>query len=480
MIHPVVLSGGAGTRLWPMSRTLRPKQLLPLAAETTLLQDTVRRVQGPGLAPPVVVCNEEHRFQVAEQLRRIGVAPGAILLEPAARNTAPAILAAAAWLEARDPDGILMVLPSDHHIVDVPAFHAALETGAQAATAGTLVTFGIEPTAPETGYGYIRRGAPLDGIAGVFAIDRFVEKPDLATAEAYLASGDYLWNSGMFLFPVAALLAEMSALEPAMVAGCRAAVAEARQDLDFLRLAAAPFAAVTSVSIDYALMERTRRGAIVPANLGWSDVGSWSALWAMADRDEGDNALIGDVVAADVAGCYIRADQNMVAALGVRDLVIIATDDVVLVVPRDRAQEVRDLVRQVEEAGRSEHYIHSKVFRPWGWYQSIDQGERFRVKQIVVNPGHKLSLQMHHHRAEHWVVVSGTARVTRGNETFYLTEDESTYIPHNTPHCLENPGRIPLRMIEVQSGGYLNEDDIIRFEDPYGRAAGSSAVADVK
>lgn len=489
-IHPVILSGGAGTRLWPMSRTLRPKQLLPLISDDTMLQNTVKRVSGPDFAPPIVVCNDDHRFQVAEQLRAIGVVPQAILLEPVARNTAPAVAAAAAFLQSRTNDGgddrtdtavagrptvaaqdVMLVLPSDHHISDVDGFHRAIRTAVAAALQGAMVTFGITPSRPETGYGYIRSGAAVEGIEACFAVDRFVEKPDSKTAAAYVASGEYVWNSGVFLFPIAGALAELETTAPAIVTGCRAALAAANTDLDFVRLAAGPFGAIESISVDYALMERTTRGVVVPADIGWSDVGSWSALWELASHDDQGNATIGDVVLDDVAGCYVRAEHNLVAAIGVRDLVIVATDDVVLVVPRDRAQDVRDLVKRLETAGRTEHYIHTKVYRPWGWYQQIDYGSRFQVKQITVKAGHKLSLQMHHHRAEHWIVVSGTAKVTKGEEFFYLTEDQSTYIPHNTPHCLENPGRVPLRMIEVQSGGYLGEDDIVRFDDKYGRVA---------
>ena len=469
-VHPVILSGGAGTRLWPMSRRLRPKQLLPLTSERSMLQETAHRVAGPDFAPPVIVCNEDHRFMIAEQMREIGLRPEAIVLEPAARNTAPAIAAAALHLEARDPEAVMLVLPSDHVIENTDAFRAAVATAAAAARHGALVTFGVQPTRPETGYGYIRRGAALADFAGCYRIDAFVEKPDPETAERYVAAGDYAWNSGMFVLPVRGFLEELDRLEPEMLAGCRAAVAGARQDLDFLRLAREPFAAVRSISVDYAVMERTDRGSMVPVDLGWNDVGSWWALWEIGDHDADGNVTSGDVITEDVHNCYLRGERNLVAALGIQDLVVVATDDVVLVVPRDRAQEVKTLVERIEAAGRSEHYVHPRVFRPWGWYQAIDSGPRFQVKEIVVNPGQRLSRQMHYHRAEHWVVVSGTARVTRGEESFFLTEDQSTYIPHNTKHSLENPGRVPLRMIEVQSGGYLGEDDIVRFDDAYGRA----------
>ncbi|NJO55829.1 MAG: mannose-1-phosphate guanylyltransferase/mannose-6-phosphate isomerase [Rhodospirillales bacterium] len=470
VVYPVILSGGAGTRLWPLSRALRPKQLLPLVSQRSLLQETVGRVTGGPFGSPVIVCNGEHRFMIAEQLREIDVHPSAIVLEPEGRNTAPAVAAAAVLLAEQDPDGIMLVLPSDHVISDVAGLHRTVATGVAAAEQGALVTFGIQPTAPETGYGYIRRGAAFSDIEGCYRIDRFVEKPDQKTAESYLAGDDYSWNSGMFVFPVRLLLAEMNALKPDLLAACSRAVTRAGKDFDFTRLDADAFAEAEATSIDYAIMEQTDKGVVVPTEIGWSDVGSWSALWEISDQDQDGNVFIGDAIAIDSHNSYIRSDGNLVAAVGVEDMIIIATDDVVLVVPRNRAQDVRQLVTEVEKAGRTEHYIHTKVFRPWGWYQSIHDGHRFQVKEITVDPGHRLSRQMHHHRAEHWVVVSGTAKVTRGNDSFYITEDESTYIPHNTPHCLENPGKIPLRMIEVQSGPYLGEDDIVRFEDQYGRA----------
>lgn len=469
-VFPVILSGGAGTRLWPMSRAVRPKQLLPLASSRTMLQDTVARVSGPSFGRPTIVCNEEHRFMIAEQMRGLGVVPEAIVLEPAARNTAPAITVAALLLEQRRAGAMMMVLPSDHVIEDVDKLRAAIALAVRAAAQGALVTFGITPTRAETGYGYIRKGEPLDAVQGCYRIGRFVEKPDQATALNYVASGSYAWNSGMFLFPVETYLAEMERLEPHLLARCRDAVADATTDLDFLRLAREPFAAAASVSVDYAVMERTEAGVVVPADMGWSDVGSWSALWEIGDRDDEGNVKVGDAITLDVRNSYIRGDGNLVAAVGVEDLVVVATDDVVLVVAKDRDQDVKKIVEKIEKAGRTEHYIHTRVFRPWGWYQQIDAGPRFQVKQIVVNPGHRLSHQMHHHRAEHWVVVTGTAKVMRNGESFFLTEDQSTYIPHNTPHFLENPGRVPLCLIEVQSGGYLGEDDIVRFDDHYGRA----------
>jgi mannose-1-phosphate guanylyltransferase/mannose-6-phosphate isomerase len=470
IVHPVILSGGAGTRLWPLSRALRPKQLLPLVCELSMLQETVRRVTGEGFAPPLIVGNEEHRFLIAEQLRALGVTPRAIALEPEGRNTAPAATVAALLLVEDDPDAILALFPSDHVVEDLDSFYVAFRAAVEAAADGSLVTFGIPATRPETGYGYIRKGQPVAGVGGCWHIDRFVEKPDPATAEAYVASGAYAWNSGMFVLPVRTYLDEVERLQPELLRCCTDALRKAARDLDFLRLARASFVAAPSISIDYAVMEHTDKGVVVAAEMGWSDVGSWSALWEISDKDPQGNAVVGDVLVQDAHNCYVRGDGNLVAAIGVDDLVIVATDDVVLVVPRDRAQEVKKIVATVEKAGRTEHYVHSQVFRPWGWYRSIQDGPRFQVKEIVVAPGQKLSQQMHHHRAEHWIVVSGTAKVTRGSEHFFVTENQSTYIPHATTHCLENPGKIPLRMIEVQSGPYLGEDDIVRFEDVYGRA----------
>lgn len=470
IVYPVILSGGTGTRLWPMSRTLRPKQLMALTAERTMLQETVARVTAPGFAPPTILCNEEHRFMIAEQLRELGATAEAIILEPAARNTAPAITVAALFLAEKDPDAVMLVLPSDHVVEDAGAFRDLVAAAAEVARRGVMVTFGITPSRPESGYGYIRRGAPMAGAPNCYHIERFVEKPDTETARAYLASGEYSWNSGMFVFPVATYLAEVGRLRAELVEHARAALAAAASDLDFLRLAREPFAAMPAVSVDYAVMEQTDKGAIIPADIGWSDVGSWDALWEIGARDESANVTLGDVIAVDVERSYLRGDRRLVAAIGVRDLVVVASDDAVLVVPRARAQEVKAVVERIERSGRTEHYVHPQVFRPWGWYQAIDAGPRYQVKQIVVHPGHQLSSQMHYHRAEHWVVVSGTARVERGNETFFLTEDQSTYIPHNVRHSLGNPGQVPLRLIEVQSGGYLGEDDIVRFDDRYGRA----------
>ncbi|MGB8276205.1 MAG: mannose-1-phosphate guanylyltransferase/mannose-6-phosphate isomerase [Alphaproteobacteria bacterium] len=469
-IHPVILSGGAGTRLWPMSRELYPKQLLALNSEQSLLQETVRRASDERhFHAPLVICNEEHRFIVAEQLRRISVTPRSVVLEPFGRNTAPAAAVASLMLMESDPDAVLLVMPSDHVIGDESAFLEAVTAGAGAARAGGLVTLGVTPEGAETGYGYIRRGDSLKGHPGCFGVARFVEKPDRDTAQSFVAAGDWHWNSGIFLFKAQAFLSELERHQPEMVAACRAAVKAGKRDLDFFRIGREAFQASPAVSIDYAVMEHTSHAVVVPVTMAWSDVGSWSALWQIGDKDNHGNVCIGDVLVRDVRNCYIRSEHRLVAAVGLEDVVIVATDDAVMVAPREHAQAVRELVEALKAQGRTEHIVHSLVFRPWGSYRSIDSGERFQVKQIVVNPGAKLSLQMHHHRAEHWVVVNGTARVTRGEETFLIQENESTFIPLGVAHRIENPGKVPLRLIEVQSGPYLGEDDIVRFEDSYGR-----------
>ncbi len=470
-ITPVILSGGSGTRLWPMSRALYPKQLLPLLSQHSLLQETVRRVADPkSFTAPLVIANDEHRFIIAEQLRQIDTTARSFILEPVGRNTAPAACVAALTLVEDDPTALLLVMPSDHAIADTAAFHAAIGRAATAARGGALVTFGIAADRPETGYGYIRRGRPLADADGSFAVAAFIEKPDRARAEGYLASGDHYWNSGIFLFPAGLFIEELERLHPAMVAGCRVALAKAQRDLDFLRLDKASFGALKGQSIDYAVMEHTRRAVVVPVAMGWNDVGSWDALWSQSAKDDGGNVLLGDVVAEEARNSYLRAESGMIAALGIEDLVVIATDDVVLVTKRDRAQDIKTLVARLEREKRSEVGSHLTVHRPWGTYRSIHNGERVQVKHIMVKPGAKLSLQMHHHRAEHWVVVSGTAKVVRGDDEMMLYEDQSTYIPLGTRHRLENPGKIPLHLIEVQSGSYLGEDDIVRFEDTYGRS----------
>ena len=468
MLIPVILSGGAGTRLWPLSRELYPKQLLPLVGEQTMLQATVGRLAGTGAAEPIVVCNEAHRFMVAEQLRQVGVAARAILLEPAGRNTAPAIaLAAQVALESLPgADPILLVLPADHVIRGLPAFQAAIRTAVAAAGLGHLVTFGVVPTAPETGYGYIQRGAPL---AGASRIAAFVEKPARAVAEQYLESGNYLWNSGMFVFRASRYLEELRRHAPDIASACAASLAAAKRDLDFTRVDAQAFGACRSDSIDYAVMEKTDDAVVVPLDAGWSDVGSWSALYEAVDRDGAGNVSQGDVIAEDSSGNYLFAGSRLVAAVGLRDHVVVETKDAVLVAPKSRVQDVKKVVERLKKDGRYEHSLHREVYRPWGSYDSIENGERYQVKRLSVNPGASMSLQMHHHRAEHWIVVSGTARITRGEEVFLLEENQSTYIPIGTKHRIENPGKIMLHMIEVQSGSYLGEDDIVRFEDIYGR-----------
>jgi mannose-1-phosphate guanylyltransferase/mannose-6-phosphate isomerase len=471
MLTPVILSGGAGTRLWPLSRELYPKQLLALTGERTMIQQTALRLEGLAAASPVVVCNEAHRFLVAEQLRQLGIEPQAIVLEPMGRNTAPAIaLAAHAALKAAGPnvdnDPLLLVLPADHVIRDVPAFHKAVQSALAAAQQGQLVTFGIVPTAPETGYGYIQRG-PESGT--VFRIARFVEKPSASLARDFLASRDYYWNSGMFLFGARRYLEELERLAPGIARACAEAFAGAKADLDFTRIDKHLFEACPADSIDYAVMEKTSDAVVVPLAAGWSDVGSWAALHEASEADAHGNVSRGDVICEDSEGCFLYSESRLVSAVGLKNHVVVETKDAVLVAPRERVQDVKKLVFKLKEQGRYEHSLHREVFRPWGSYDSIENGPRFQVKRLKVKPGAVLSLQLHHHRAEHWIVVSGTARITRGDEVFLLEENQSTYIPIGTRHRIENPGKIPLHIIEVQSGSYLGEDDIVRLEDHYGR-----------
>ncbi|HVO48310.1 MAG TPA: mannose-1-phosphate guanylyltransferase/mannose-6-phosphate isomerase [Steroidobacteraceae bacterium] len=476
MLTPVILSGGAGTRLWPLSRELYPKQLLALTGERTMLQQTALRLSGLASAAPIVVCNEAHRFLVAEQLRQLKIEPSAVVIEPFGRNTAPAIalaaLAALSKQAGEDPE--LLVLPADHVIRDVPEFQQAVRVALAAAEHGQLVTFGIVPSNPETGYGYIQRGAAAaatgpGAAAGAHRIARFVEKPSLQRAEEFLKSGDYLWNSGMFMFRASRYLQELERFAPQIAKVCRSAFDSAKSDLDFMRIDPKTFEKCPSDSIDYAVMEKTSDAVVVPLDAGWSDIGSWSALHEASDADGHGNVSHGDVISEDTQRCYLYSESRLVATVGLSDHVVVETKDAVLVAPKERVQDVKKLVARLKEAGRYEHSLHREVFRPWGSYDSIENGERFQVKRLKVKPGASLSLQMHHHRAEHWIVVSGTARITRGEEVFLLEENQSTYIPIGVKHRIENPGMIPLHIIEVQSGSYLGEDDIVRFDDVYGR-----------
>jgi mannose-1-phosphate guanylyltransferase/mannose-6-phosphate isomerase len=474
-LQPVVLCGGAGTRLWPLSREQYPKQLLALGGKETLLQATLGRLDpsvvpdGGRLLAPILVANEEYRFITAEQLRQAGLAPAALILEPVGRNTAPALtLAALAALEAGS-DPVLMVMPADHVVEDVAAFRVAVGRGVGHAEKGRIVTFGVSPNAPETGYGYIRSGAILDG--GGREIAAFVEKPDAATARQYLASGSYFWNAGMFMLRASVWLERITAARPAIPQACRVAFAARSRDRDFLRIDKASFAECPADSIDYAVMEKLPPGAgvVVALDAGWSDVGSWSSIWQIGEKDSDGNVLQGDVVALKTRDTLAISQSRLVACVGLKDAVIVETADAVLAADKAHIQEVKEIVARLKRESRSEADAHRKIYRPWGHYDSVDAGSRFQVKRIVVNPGAALSLQMHHHRAEHWVVVRGTARVTRGDETYLVSENESTFIPLGTRHRLENPGKMPLEIIEVQSGAYLDEDDIIRFDDSYGR-----------
>lgn len=495
MILPVILAGGSGSRLWPLSRELYPKQFLNIAGEQSMLQQTLQRLQGleghlkgNECAAPLIICNEEHRFIAAEQARSANIQHSGILLEPVGRNTAPAIALAA--LQALDKsthneqdalDPILLVLAADHHIANTSEFQQVISRGVDYAKQGKLVTFGITPDAPETGYGYIKQGEPLSPLVQTdtnakelsahhaYAIEYFVEKPDQATAKEYIRSGLYLWNSGMFMFKASRYLEELSEHHPEILAACKLALSKQNTDLDFIRIDADAFKNSPSDSIDYAVMEKTSHAAVIPMGVGWNDIGSWSAIWDVSEKDEHNNVIEGDVLTVDSQHNYIHAENKLVATVGVDNLIIVETKDAILVANKDKVQGVKSIVSQLNQAGRTEHIYHREVFRPWGKYDVIDLGKRDKVKRITVKAGHRLSLQMHHHRAEHWVVVAGTAKVTNDDKTYLIKEDQSTYIPLGHIHSLENPGEVPLEMIEVQTGSHLSEDDIIRYQDSYGR-----------
>ncbi|KHD05080.1 hypothetical protein PN36_30820 [Candidatus Thiomargarita nelsonii] len=469
MLTPVILSGGVGSRLWPLSRESYPKQLLALVGNHTLLQNTVTRLEGlADLSSPLMVCNESHRFLVAEQLRNIDISPAHIILEPVGRNTAPAAAVAALTAIADEPEALLLLLPADHLIANAPAFREAITAGVPLAQANYLVTYGIVPNRPETGYGYINATDFIeDSIA--LSIKRFVEKPDIDTAQHYVDSGEYYWNSGMFLFKASQYLKELEAFAPKMLQACRQAIDNADQDKYFLRLDSATFKASPSDSIDYAVMEHTKAGVVIPLDAGWNDVGAWSSLWEVSEQDSEGNVIQGDILTENVRNSYLRAEHRLLTAIGVEDLMIVETADAVLVAHKDHVQDVKQIVSRLKASERTEAELHSKVFRPWGSYECIDAEDRFQVKRITVNPGASLSLQMHYHRSEHWIVVKGTARITQDDKNVILTENQSTYIPLGIKHRLENPGKLPLELIEVQSGSYLGEDDIVRFDDVYGR-----------
>ncbi len=468
MLHPVILCGGSGTRLWPLSRQALPKQFLPLLSSRSLLQEAILRLRGlPDLAPPMVVCNNEHRFLVADQLLELGSSVGPILLEPAGRNTAPAVALAAFAALQSDPDALLLVLPSDHVIRDAATFRARVEDARSLAQSGYLATFGIVPSAPETGYGYIERGEAI-GDSG-FEVKRFVEKPNEARAREFVEAGTFFWNSGMFLLPAQMFLDELQQQAPAIFEAVQQSFEGAARDLDFCRPESEAFLSSPSVSIDYAVMEHTKRAAVVPSSFGWSDVGSYTALWEVEDKDINGNAVRGEVALLDAKGCYVHAEKQLVALLGVENLVVVVTADAILIAAKERSQDVKLVVDELKRQGRAEHEVHKKVYRPWGWYEGVERGDRFQVKQLMVKPGQKSSMQVHHHRSEHWIIVRGTAKVTLGGEERLLTEDESIYIPLGVPHRIYNPGRIPMHFVEVQSGSYLEEDDIVRLDDQYGR-----------
>ncbi|PRA14446.1 MULTISPECIES: mannose-1-phosphate guanylyltransferase/mannose-6-phosphate isomerase [Pseudomonas] len=468
MFVPIIMAGGSGTRLWPLSRQLHPKQFLPLVdTQFSMLQATINRLAGLDHASPQLICNEEHRFLAAEQLRMLGLENINILLEPLGRNTAPAIALAALQATAEGADPLLLVLAADHLIQNTEAFHDGIRNAMVLAGAGKLVAFAITPTRPETGYGYLRQGSSVGH--GGYEVTRFVEKPDAETAQVYLADGGYYWNSGMFMFRASRYLEELEAYEPDILFWCREALAKGERDMHFTRVDREAFLQCPDNSIDYAVMEKTQQAVMVPLDANWSDIGSWAALWEAGTRSEDGNLLMGDVISVDTSNSYVYSENRLVSTVGINDLIVVETKDAVLVAHKDHVQDVKKIVDKLKADGRKEHVSHREVYRPWGVYDAIDSGLRYQVKRITVKPGHKLSVQMHHHRAEHWIVVSGTAKVTNGERTYLVTENQSTYIPIGGVHALENPGVIPLELIEVQSGSYLGEDDIVRFSDHYGR-----------
>lgn len=480
MVIPVILSGGSGTRLWPHSRQYFPKQFLAFTSENSLFQATIQRLEGLKTDLPIIICNDAHRFIAAEQLRQSNISAQSIILEPIGRNTAPAIALAALKARSHNPDSILLVLPADHIIKDISTFHKALKTAQQQAENGKLVTFGIVPTTPETGFGYIQQGkllsqSTVDRELGVddkdvfYSVLRFVEKPNYETAVAYITSKEYYWNSGMFMFKASRYLEELAKFHPDILNACQLAFERSSSDLDFIRVDSEAFSACPAESIDYAVMEKTSAAIVVPLDAGWNDVGSWSAIWEIADKDNTGNSCHGDVITYNTQNSLLFSENRLIATVGLQDTVVIETRDAVLVAHKDHVQDVKAIVKQLEQKSRSEKDWHRLVYRPWGSYDSVDTGERFQVKRITVNPGAKLSLQKHHHRAEHWIVVKGTAEVTCDDKIFLLTENQSAYIPLGSVHRLANPGKVPLELIEVQSGSYLGEDDIIRFDDQYGR-----------
>ncbi len=477
-IHPVILSGGSGSRLWPLSRAKYPKQLLSLIEQKTMLQATIERAMNLAdaqtlVSEPVLVCNQEHRFSVREQVLALNQSPAALYLEPSGRNTAPAIALAALHLaKTQSLDALMLVLAADHSVENNEAFAGAVHEAARLAQAGYLVTFGIPASSPETGYGYIKAGESLSDGGGVsHTVAQFVEKPDLATAKQYVDSGDYSWNSGMFLFTAGRFLEELQEHRPDIYGAVAQAWDNRSEDLDFIRPSTEDFLACPSESIDYAVMQKTARAAVVAVDMGWSDVGSWDSLWNISSKDADGNAVKGDVFVTDTRNSYLRSESRQLSVIGLDDVIVVETPDAVLVMHKDKAQDVKKAVEHFARNGRKEHMEHLRVYRPWGWYEGIDAGERFQVKRIMVKPGEKLSLQMHHHRAEHWIVVSGTAKVTLDDKEILLGENQSTYISLGQTHRLENPGKIPLHLIEVQSGSYLGEDDIVRFQDTYGRSS---------